>query len=51
MIHSGARNLLYLRQDFFTVGAVVGKGTLNEVKIKQYRQVDYSTLWLKLRKK
>lgn len=23
MINSGARNLLYLRQDFFTVGAVV----------------------------
>lgn len=28
VINSGARNLLYLRQDFFTIGAVVEEGTL-----------------------
>lgn len=55
VINSGAGNLLYLRPAivffFFTVGAVVEKGSLKEVKTSQYRQVESNTLWLKIRSK
>ena len=49
MVTSGARRLLYFNT--FNVGAIVEEGTLNEVKIKQYRQVDYNIFWLEIRRK